>query len=85
MIVSIKIIEKRNLQSKRIRKCLGTTKDMFLLSMVPLDVGLQEKRMIYIIIKTRVFVQLDQRECAQSHLRYADMDMHSIIDAYTRA
>ena len=45
------------------------TKVVFLLFTAPPNVGLQEKRMIYIIIKTRVFVLPDQRKCARLHLR----------------
>jgi hypothetical protein len=51
MIISIVIIKKRKLTIKKHQKGLGMTKVVFLLSMVPPNVGLQEKRMLYIIIK----------------------------------
>jgi hypothetical protein len=61
--ISIEFIEKCNLKSKSVRKVLGTTKVVFLLSTAPPNVGLQVKRMLHIIIKkTRVSLP-DQREC----------------------
>jgi hypothetical protein len=50
------------------------TKVVFLLSTAPPNIGLQHKRMLYIIKKkTRVSVLPDQRECARSHLRCAQV------------
>ena len=59
MLQSIEFMKNKHLQSKSIHKGLSTTKVVFLLYMAPPNVGLQEKRKLY-ILKTRVFLHADR-------------------------